>query len=251
MRFNSESGHSGQHSLERVSPEEILRSVEKIRIPATEAFREQYSDYVVDMDRVKNIDSTYKTESQESQLGKVAEALIITSLGKGRMEELVQLRAANLYDDYFHGIDAVLEQRQGGDTPALATIDVTINQADIKGSERQGGPLAEARPVGLERKLTRIKHYVDRLSSFDPEAARKLSGWMRSGGLHEPRTKENAHLFKQAEDVILMKYYITPESAPEPRKPGYVVGGPQAVVSIDTIFVNKALQGNREAVELI
>jgi len=48
-----------------------------------------------------------------------------------------------------------------------------------------------------------------------------------------------------------MKYYKTPDSAKESGKKGYVIGGPQAVISIDTMFINQALQNNEKAEEMI
>ncbi len=229
---------------------ELFSTMEKSRIPAGIEFSDIYSEYTHDMERTDHLKELYEKDSPETQLGKKGEALIFSLLTESALNEHLQFRASHPYDDFFHGVDMLVEAKNQKN-PAVATIDVTLNQEDIKGASRRGSECAEARPVGLDKKLERIRGHIDYLSNFDPTHARNLSVWLNSGGLHEPRTKENERFFKDAEKVFLVKYYKTPEHSEEPLKPTYVIGGPQAVISIDTVFINKALQGDFEAKEII
>jgi hypothetical protein len=99
--------------------------------------------------------------------------------------------------------------------------------------------------------LLRTKRYTDYLAGLNPNQSRDLSAWLESGGLKEVRTRDNEKHFKNAEMIFLLKYYRTPEYAPNPNSPTYVIGGPQAVISLDTEFVNRARQGQNGAIEMM
>jgi len=83
------------------------------------------------------------------------------------------------------------------------------------------------------------------LAAYDPGHAREIWAWMQSGGLHEPLRKDNEELFKEAERLMLLKYYVSPDGASEPQKPSFVVGGPQVIISADRVFINRALQAQQ------
>ncbi len=134
---------------------------------------------------------------------------------------------------------------------AVASIDITTNQEDIKGVQRRNTPEGEVRPVGLDAKLARTKRYTDYLAELNPSHARNLSAWLESGGLREPKTRQNEGYFKEAERLFLMKYYKAPDFARNPEAPTFIIGGPQTVIGIDTVFINKALQGSKPAEEMI
>jgi hypothetical protein len=231
-------------------PKTPIENFEGQRIVPDESFREVYSDYGNDMERVGNLAEIYEGNSPDQQFGKVAEALVFSLLTKHPVNEHVSFRPTSLYDDYLHGADILVEPRNTR-VQSVAAIDITTNQEDIKGVQRRGGPIGEARPVGLEAKLQRTQRYTDHLASFDSSLARDLSAWMESGGLYQPRTKQTEPYFKFAERLFLMKYYKAPDFDPEPGRPGFVIGGPQAVISLDTMFINRALQGNKEAGDLV
>lgn len=242
----------GANSNEGVGFErKLIDKYEMSRINPDDDFANLYSDYSGDMARVQAMDEIYNSSnSPETQLGKVSEALVFSLLRQHEINEHLQFRPTSQYDDFFHGADLLVEPRNSL-VQGLAALDITINQEDIKGRDRRFTPSAEVRPVGLENKLIRARRYTDHLAEFDPTRARDLSGWIESGGLHQPRNNKNETQFRDAEKLFLMKYYKTPETAPEPEKPGFVIGGPQTIISIDTLFVNKALQGNKKAEELI
>jgi len=243
--------------FKEINPEQnysnrLIESFEKSRIGSDDAFRKIYSDYSHDMERTENLGELYRSNSPEVQLGKIAEALVFSLLQKHKIRNHLEFRATSEYDDYFHGADVVVEPK-GAVVQALAAIDITINQEDIKGKERlEAYPESfESRPVGLDAKLSRVRRYTDYLSDFEPSEARNLKAWMDGGGLHQPRTSKNEIKFQTAERLFLMKYYKTPDSAKESGKTGYVIGGPQAIISIDTMFINQALQNNEQAKEMI
>ena len=232
----------------------LIDRFEGDRIEPDDSFRGVYTTYTDDMKRADELEGVYRDDTNEAQLGKVAEALVYTSLNRHEINEFLQFRPASHYDDFFHGTDVLVEPKVGSSIPALAAIDITIDQEDIKGKGRRSGDVdevKEARPVGLESKLLRSKKYTDFLANYNPNGARNLSGWIESGGLHEPINGKNKHLFKEAEKLFLTKYYKTPDTDPEPQKPGFVIGGPQTIISVDTMFVNKALQGDREDEKVI
>lgn len=227
-----------------------LENFEKQRILSDESFKDVYSDYGRDMEKVDKLTMKYDGNEPEKQFGKIAEALVFTLLARHSINEHVLIRPTSRYDDYVHGADILVEPINTR-VQAVAAIDITTNQDDIKGVNRRGGQIEEARPVGLEAKLVRTQRYTDYLANFDSSLARDLSAWIESGGLYQPRTKQMEPYFQLAERLFLMKYYKAPDFDPEPGRPGFVIGGPQAVVSLDTMFINKALQGNRDAGELV
>lgn len=186
----------------------------------------------------------------EIALGKAAEALIFLLLRDHSINDTLQFRPTSRYDDFLHGADVIVEPLHAS-LQGLATLDITINQEDIKGRNVRDPMAREARPVGLEAKLARTKRYTDHIASYDSGAARKLLGWINSGGLREKRTKENSRAFDDAERLFLMKYYKTSETSDQPHKAGYIIGGPQTVISVDTVFVNRALQGQGNAKEVL
>lgn len=233
-----------------VKPKTPLENFESQRITPDESFRGVYSEYGSDMERVGNLSDMYDGRSPDMQFGKVAEALVFSLLTKHPISKHVLVRPTSLYDDYLHGADILVEPINTK-IQSVAAIDITTNQEDIKGRQLRGGPMEETRPVGLEAKLLRTQRYTDHLANFDSSLARDLSAWIESGGLYQPVTKQTELYFKLAERLFLMKYYKTPDFDPEPGRPGFVIGGPQAVISIDTMFINKALQGNKEAGELV
>jgi hypothetical protein len=224
----------------------LVESFQKRRLDEAEpSFEGLYSTWQNDMSRVQNLTQMYANdENDQIYLGKLAEALIFKELTEHPISQVLTFRGSSLYDDYFNGVDVVVDPKNG-QVQALATLDITINQKDIKGSQYQNSEAGEARPVGFEQKLARSKRYVDTLASYDPGHAREVLSWMQSGGLHEPVTNANKNFFAEAERLMLMKYYMTPPGASEPNKPGFVIGGPQVIVSADTMFVNKALQAQK------
>ncbi len=228
----------------------LINRFEGERIESGEDFSQLYSEYQHDMARTEQIGAIYEQENPETQLGKVAEALVFSELKKNEISQYLQFRPTSHYDDYFHGADLLVEP-VNAPLQSLAAIDITINQEDIKGVQRSVGQYAEVRPVGLEKKLLRARSYTDRLASLDSSHARDLSAWIGSGGLHERRDSRNQRYFDEAERLFLMKYYKAPDTAAEPNKPGFVIGGPQAVISIDSLFINQALQGNKSAAKTI
>ncbi len=229
-----------------LNPDRLIESFQGNRIDvADQAFGELYSTWGHDIERVQNLAQMYADgEGDQVYLGKLAEALIYRELVDHPIGQTLSFRGSSLYDDYFNGVDVVVEPKSG-QVQALATLDITINQQDIKGSSYQNTDAGLARPVGFEQKLERSKRYVDALAAYDPGHAREILSWMQSGGLHEPLSRGNQKLFSEAERLMLMKYYVTPDGSPEPHKPGYIIGGPQVIVSADTAFVNKALQGQK------
>jgi hypothetical protein len=245
MKFESVGG-----SLKQENPQQLVEQFEESRIHADQDFRSLYTDFDSDMLRTEQLKAEFETPDTQESLGKVAEGLIFSLMRDGRVGEHLDFRAAHPYDDYCHGVDVIVEPKRKS-LPALATFDITINQEDIKWRERQGSTHAEVRPSGLEGKLERSKNYIDHLAQFDAGAARDLSSWLRSGGLHEKRTPQNRALFEEAEKALLVKYYRTPELSEEPNRPGFVIGGPRAIISVDTLFVNKALQGNDRAKDML
>ncbi len=231
----------------------LIKRFEGDRINPDDSFEDIYSSYNSDMERTEALEEIYTDNSNETQLGKVAEALVYSSLNRHEIAKYLQFRPASHYDDYFHGTDVLVEPKIGS-VQAMAAVDITINQEDIKGVTRRSSSenqIVEARPVGIEAKLIRSKNYTDYLARYNPNDARNLSGWIESGGLHELETSKNKHLFKEAEKLFLMKYYTSPDTVSDPQKSGYIIGGPQTIISIDTAFINRALQGGAKEEEII
>lgn len=234
-----------------ISNERLVNGFENARINLNEpAFNQIYSDYEKDRERTEAMSLIYGKESPDSQLGKQAEALIFSLLNVHPINEHLAFRPTSLYDDFFKGADLLVEPKNAS-VQSVAALDITINQEDIKGNHYRGGDAAATRPIGLEKKLLRSRRYTDMLADYDPSKAREMSAWLNSGGLQQPRTNGNKLMFDQAEKLFLMKYYKTPEFDIDPGKPGFVIGGPQTVISIDTMFINKALQGNQQAKNII
>ena len=231
--------------------EKLLKKFNNERMVPGDDFSNVYSSYSDDMGRVEQLEEVYG--GQESRLGKVAEALVYSVLKRHEVAQNLAFRPASTYDDFFHGTDVLVEQRNGS-VKAFATIDITINQSDIKGNERKldkDPRIVEARPVGLEGKLIRSRRYTDYLSNYDPGDARNLSGWLESGGLSETANDRNRRFFTEAEKLFLLKYFYRADNSTDTEKPGYIIGGPQAIISIDTAFINKALQGSRSDEDIV
>ena len=173
---------------EGVSPHsELIEQFEGNRIIAGEEFSTLYSDYRRDLARTAALDSKYNHQSPESNIGKASEALIFSLLSESELSEHLNFRAAHKYDDFTHGIDMIVDPKYDS-LPAPATIDITVNQKDIKGLSRKNNPESEDRPVGLEKKLERARRHIDYLADFDATHARELSGWIQGGGLKENHT---------------------------------------------------------------
>lgn len=232
-------------------PEVLLRNFEKSRIDESDhAFDELYGDHQADLETVYKCDAKYNGNTPEAQLGKVAEALVFSTLVNHESRQFLEFRPTSKYDDYVHGADLLVEPRNAR-VQSLASIDITINQKDIKGVQRQDDEFSDSRPVGLEKKLLRARAYTDRLANIDPSHARELFGWINGGGLHEKRTEKNRANFTEVERLFLMKYYKSSNTSDEPEKPGFVIGGPQAVISLDSAYVNKALSGDKKTANTI
>jgi hypothetical protein len=228
----------------------LIEGYNRKRIETGQEFESIYSQYDRDMQLVEQLDQKYSATSPDAQMGKIAEALIFDILTKHEINNHLLIRPTSQYDDYCHGADLLIEPRNSP-VQAVAALDITINQQDIKGLARQFGPAAETRPVGLEKKLFRSREYTDYISAIDSTKARDLSAWIQSGGLHERRDNNSEQFFRDVEKLFLLKYYVSPENAEDPGKLGNVIGGPQAIISIDQLFVNKALQGDKGAKQLI
>ncbi|HMO77648.1 MAG TPA: hypothetical protein PKA42_00650 [Candidatus Paceibacterota bacterium] len=244
---------SGELNLERVK-KQLIQRYERSRISSDQVFEAVYSDYNKDMERVSNREQTFQNGNSEEGLGMVAEALVHNALTKHEISSHLQFRPASKYDDLFKGTDILVEPKGNtSSNQAFAGIDVTINQDNIdKGVDATRFTSEEmAEPVGLEAKLARSRDYTDRLAAYDATAARDLLAWLESGGLNQPRTRENKDNFIKAESVLAMKYYRAPDTAPDPGKPSYIIGGPHPIISLDTYFVNKALQGGQQAEGLL
>lgn len=233
------------------SPEALVQNFEAKRIDESDGvFDELYEDHQRDINKTNELDARYNPDNQENKLGKVAEALVFSTLTNHEVQEHLEFRPTSRYDDYFHGADLLVEPRNAR-VQSLASIDITIDQEDIKGLQRRNTEFFTERPVGLEQKILRARGYTDRLANIDSSHARDLFGWINGGGLHEKRTDKNRANFAETERLFLMKYYKSSDTSEEPEKPGFVIGGPQAVISLDSMFVNKALSGDKKASDTI
>jgi hypothetical protein len=233
---------------EKITPEELLARFEDKRIQPDNRFESLYSDFASDMQRVNNLKTLNDSKkTPETMLGPVGEALVFDLIEKGILGSSIKARGTSIYDDYFHHADLIVEQFGQKRDPMISTIDVTFNQRDIKAVQRStfegGNP--DVRPVGLEQKISRIKNHIDFLASFSRNDAITLSSWLQSGGLHQKKDRSNDKLFSDAERLMLLKYYVDPEWVDEP-KPHFVSAGPQIVISMDTMFLNKALSTEGE-----
>ena len=202
-------------------PEELLRKFEAARIEPETGFKDVYSDYQKDQGRVASLQEKFQgreQEKSEESLGPVGEALVYDRIKSGIFGAGISARPASLYDDYFHGADLLVEAAHFQE-PVVSTVDVTLNQEDIKGVLRRPHFSAEEnpRPIGLNGKLGRIKKHIDYVANINPGTARSLGAWLQGGGLHERQTDANREYFKMAERGMLVKYYVSPESADENR----------------------------------
>lgn len=237
-------------SSAEVPTQSLIEGYESERIVSGQEFANIYSQYDRDMRTVEQLDQKYGAGLPDAKIGKVAEALVFDLLIKHEINNHLLIRPTSQYDDYCHGADLLIEPRNSP-VQAVAALDITINQQDIKGVARQFGPAADTRPIGLEKKLLRSREYTDYISGIDSTKARDISAWIQSGGLYERRDYNNEKFFRDSEKLFLLKYYVSPETADNPGKLGNVIGGPQAIISIDQLFINKALQGDRSAKQLI
>ena len=234
-----------QNQLEGMSsytPEVVKKNYEAKRIVADPIFTSLYSEYEKDMSRAEHLKEVYSAQHQSPEtLGSIGEALIFTCIDKGALGSRITARGTHIYDDYYHGADMVIEStsRQMRD-PIVSTIDVTLNQKDVnaqhKSSFEKEHPEQE---VGFEKKLERIKRHITYLADIPDDKAIELSAWMQRGGLREKRVSSNEKKFQDAEKLMLLKYYKNPKTVEDPDKPHFVASGPQIVVSVDNLFVNK------------
>lgn len=251
LPFNRKSESESESERKK---KELIERYEASRISADQVFKDMYSDYGNDMERVGSLEESYQSDESIVELGKIAEALVYHSLNKHEISRYLQFRPASRYDDLFKGTDILVEPKtRGSSNQAFAGIDVTINQGNLdRGVDPTRFSSEETSHLGgLETKLVRSRRYTDRLAAFDATKGRNLLAWLESGGLNQPKTRANQDIFDQAESVLAMKYYRAPETAPEPGKPGYVIGGPHPIISLDTYFINQALQGGQQAEGLL
>ena len=240
--MSMEKSHLGAEAPQSIEKEAMLERFNVGRIQAGDEFKALYSDYGHDMSRVAACQEIFSKESDVEQLGSVGEALVYSRIKQGIFGDDISVRGTNLYDDYFHGADLIIEAPQQRE-PIVSAIDITLNQKDIKGVAREMHFAREenARPIGLDEKLKRVKRHIDYVSDMNPDKARSLGAWLQGGGLHEHRTEKNKELFDIAERAMLLKYYVNPETASDPHAPRYVLGGPQVVLSLDAPFVNRVI----------
>jgi|GEM_PF-5612470 len=231
----------------KYSPNELVARFEGSKIQINDPiFQELYpiGSLAHDRQSTENLRAKFGNNvSVEDRMGPIGEAVVFDRIQEGKIfGSGVSARGATTHDDYFKGADIVLDA-DGFQEPTIATVDVTLNQRDIKGITRQPHFASEEnnRPVGLEQKLSRIKRHIDEIARVDPNYARDWSAWLRGGGMHETRNTNNLDYFKMAEKALLLKYYVSPDTSEDPHQPRYVLGGPQVVLSLDVPFVNKIL----------
>lgn len=231
------------------SPENVRKNFEENRIqPDGVSFAPLYSTFADDMKRTQAIEQVYKQESEKDELGFLGEALVFTCIEKGALGNHITARGTSQYDDFFHGADVVIESKgkQQRD-PIVSSIDVTLSQQALghtSSSKFEMEGLVQV--VGLEKKLERVKRHIEYISKYPRERAVDMSAWLQSGGLSQAKTKTNEGKFKEAESLMLLKYYKNPATSEDPHKPHFVLAGPQIVLSIDRAFVNKVFNGNQK-----
>jgi hypothetical protein len=239
---------SEQQKLElntHYTPEMFREHFESNRISEDPVFKNLYASYDEDMSKARRLKEVYDKEKESGDLGLIGEALVYRCIEKGALGKAVTARGTNIYDDYYHGADIVIESttRQLRD-PIVGTVDVTLNQENIHAREMSDPHLFEGfanKELGFEKKLERIKKHVQRLALIKDDEAVALSAWLQRGGLLEKRGPKNDKFYEKAEQLMLLKYYKNPKTCEDPDKPRYVSSGPQVVVSLDTLFVNRAL----------
>lgn len=121
------------------------------------------------------------------------------------------------------------------------------NQKNIHTQTKSQFEFGEVEKVGFEKKLDRVKKHIHLLAGMSDNEAVELSAWLQSGGLMKERNTFSEQKFKRAEELMLLKYYKNPKHGDDPDRPHFVASGPQIVISIDTLFVNKVFStGNDE-----
>lgn len=229
--------------------EVVKNNYEQKRIVADPVFHSLYSDYEKDMEKASELKKYFSEHSNDLEsLGADGEALIFTCIDKGALGSNITARGTNIYDDYYHGADMVIESssKQLRD-PIVSAIDVTLNQRNINTVNKsafEGGKVEQE--IGFEKKLERIKRHIDYLASMSDNYAVELSAWIQRGGLTEKRSNLNAKKFDDAERLMSLKYYKNPKNSEDPDRPHFVSGGPQIVVSVDNMFVNKVFSTEGE-----
>ncbi len=226
----------------RFQPDMLRERYERERIESGPEFRKIYSSYPYDMSLVEKLKLLFSHDNKAESLGSVGEALVYNRLNDGILGSGIIARPASLYDDYKHGVDVIVEATKIRN-PLVSAIDITLNQKGIKDVARAPHFASEenSRPVGLDEKLKRLKRLIDYVADINPGTARELGAWLQGGGLHEPETPATRRLFEMAEKVMLVKYYVHPESSDNPNKLDHVLAGPKIVLSLDTPFVNRVL----------
>ena len=94
-----------------ITPEAIKNNFENKRINSDPSFGNLYSTYQDDMDRASRLKERYEQETERDELGLLGEALVFASIEKGALGEKVTARGTNMYDDFFHGADIVIESK--------------------------------------------------------------------------------------------------------------------------------------------
>ncbi len=231
-----------------LTPEVVRRRFDESRIPLDGSFSALYSNFQDDIARTDNMKKVFEQELVKERSGSVAEALVFSCIKDGALGSKITARGSSLYDDLFKGADIIIESgvRQMRD-PIISSIDVTTHQQNIAdpgySAFEKGGVIEE---VGLDKKLRRVKRHLHSIADISSEEAIGLNAWIQSGGLSQKRGSNNEKFFRKAEEVMLLKYYKNPTSSDEPDKPHAVLAGPQIVVSLDSIFVNKVFQGSSQ-----
>lgn len=231
-----------------VTPEMVVANFEAKRIHPDAKFGQLYSTFADDMARTDRVKKMYEAQPNQDQFGFLGEALVFSCIENGALGTGITARGTSPYDDLFHGADVAIESkgRQQRD-PIVSSIDVTLSQMAL--DARQMSPFeAEGvvNEIGLEKKLERVKRHIAEVARYPRERAVDMSAWLQSGGLSQPKTKDNFGKFEEAEKLMLLKYYTNPATSEDPNKPHFVLAGPQVVLSIDRSFVNKAFSGNNQ-----
>lgn len=242
MLSPNQNPQSTLEGMSHYSPEIVLENFKSKRIVADAAFTGIYSEYNNDMQRTHSLHTAHQEKMDgREMLGFAAEALIFTCIEKGALGNTISARGTSDYDDLFHGADMVIEStaKQLRD-PIVSTVDVTINQNNIQSNVmRPRVPGKMEVKLGLDKKLERVVRHINLLANMSDNEAVALSAWLQSGGLSGVRNNSNDNKFRRAEELMLLKYYKNPKNGDHPDEPHFVLSGPQVVLSVDTLFVNK------------